>query len=87
MEKVTLRLPDWEVDLLRARSRREGRSLNTVASEVLAQGLGEGRLPSEVMRALEPLLARPPVAAPVPLEAEVDRPELSSALDWARGER
>jgi hypothetical protein len=90
VEKATFRLPDWELEKLRERSRREGRSLNTVAAEVIAAGLGQTGAAAERMPlnvALGHLLARParrswtgPASASSPVP-------LLDALDWTRGDR
>jgi len=91
MEKATFRLPEWEMERMRERSRRERRSLNAVASEVIARGLGqapEAAGQTAVAAALGPMLARPalepyqrPDGGP---PAEVD---LTQSLDWTRGDR
>src|SRR5260221_11423489 len=88
-EKATFRLPEWEMEQMRERSRQERRSLNVVVAEVIAAGLGRPpatpRL-SALAAALGPQLDRPakrpwtpsPAGSPVPL---------LDALDWTRGDR
>lgn len=87
MEKVTLRLPEWEVERLREESRAQGKSLNTVASEVIGRGLGQPTGAADLIRQLGPMVARPPVRPYRAEAAGVDRPGLSDALDWSRGDR
>jgi hypothetical protein len=92
MEKATFRLPEWELETMRERSRRERRSLNTVVAEVIATGLGRppataaSRTPAAI--SLGSLLARP---AKSPWDPRARRPvspvQLTDALDWSRGDR
>ena len=91
MEKATFRLPEWELENMRERSRRERRSLNTVVAEVIAVGLGQpGAAPqgTAVAAALGPLLARPAKAPWAPSARRRRSPvQLTDALDWSRGDR
>ncbi|HXM56646.1 MAG TPA: hypothetical protein VOB72_14715 [Candidatus Dormibacteraeota bacterium] len=89
MQKATFRLPDWEMTRLRQQSERQHRSLNEVVIEVIARGLGEQPHEHELMRALGPMVARPALS-PYMEQASgdgSDRPNLTDALDWARGDR
>ena len=89
MEKATFRLPDWEMSRLRQQSEQQHRALNEVVIEVIARGLGEQPHEQEVLRALGSMVARPalaPYREQVP-DDEATRPNLTDALDWARGDR
>jgi len=91
MEKATFRLPEWELERMRARSRRERRSLNAIASEVIARGLGQAPEvagQTAVAAALGSLLVRPALRRYESSGAEpAADADLIDALDWTRGDR
>lgn len=88
MEKATFRLPEWELASMRDRSRRQRRSLNAVAAEVIALGLGHAAAPAHsTLAALGPLLVRPALTGYVPPPPPSKPVDLTGALDWSRGER
>lgn len=90
MEKATFRLPEWELEEMRARSRRERRSLNAVAVEVIASGLGKAPADDRAAAhaALGKLIVRPRMQRYAGLPAGDPSPvSLLDALDWTRGER
>jgi len=82
---------------LRERSRAEGRSVNEVAVDALARGLGD-ESPNSAVRVLGTLLARPATLLPPPATAAYEpsqmrkarqelglrRGDLSLDLDWIR---
>ena len=90
MIKTTLRLPEPVAAKLRERSRLEGRSMNDVAIDALARGLGE-ESPDDALRALRSLIVRPATGVFDPEEHERWRREfgldgnLQEDLDWVRG--
>lgn len=89
MEKATFRLPEWQLNRMRQKSREERRSLNAVAADVIAHGLGnavEGIERSAATRALGPLLLTPARAAYRPGPRTPSPVQLTDALDWRRGE-
>jgi hypothetical protein len=89
MVKATFRLPRWELERLREQSERQRRALNSVVIDVIARGLGEQPHQDELLRALGPMVARPALApfSPRRSEDEGERPRLTDALDWTRGDR
>jgi hypothetical protein len=91
MEKATFRLPEWELEKMRERSRHERRSLNTVVAEVIAVGLGQSPAAPQhgaTAAVLGPLLARPAKAPWTPPARRRRSPvQLTDALDWSRGDR
>jgi hypothetical protein len=88
MVKATFRLPQWELRRLREQSERQRRALNSVVIDVIARGLGEQPHEPELLRALGSMIARPALAPPpAPAPGPAERPRLTDALDWARGER
>ena len=87
-EKTTFRLPEWEMEEMRALSRRQRRSLNTVAADVIATGLRHA--PEEqasLAVLLGPLLARPAQRRWTGATWKPSPVKLTDALDWTRGER
>ncbi|MBJ7609373.1 MAG: hypothetical protein JF887_08070 [Candidatus Dormibacteraeota bacterium] len=89
MEKATFRLPEWELESMRERSREERRSLNAVVADVIARGLGtaaEGGERSDAARALGPLLVRPAKTAYSVRQRGSSPVQLTDALEWSRGE-
>ena len=87
MEKATFRLPDWQLQRMRQRSREERRSLNAVVADVIARGLdapAPGETPSETARALGPLLLRPARSADGSARPALSPVRLTGALDWTR---
>lgn len=88
-EKATFRLPEWEMVEMRERSRRERRSLNTVAAEVIAIGLG--RAPASEKPTLDEAfgkwLVRPARRTWAGADWEPSPVPLLDALDWTRGDR
>jgi hypothetical protein len=94
MGKATFRLPDSLLEELRHRSLEEGRSLNTVAVEVLWRGLGKEPVPSSLVEMFGPLIAQPATRRYNDAEARQllagiseDARHLSDALDQAREDR
>ena len=90
VEKATFRLPEWQLARLRARSRREHRSLNAVVAGVIAAGLAAGEQGDErasLVRALGTFLVTPAGRGLPPLTHEPSPVSLTDALDWTRGER
>ena len=90
MEKATFRLPEWELERMRERSRKERRSLNAIASEVIALGLGQApdAVGHATAAALGPLLVRPALQRYERLSGEQPTEvDLGDALDWTRGDR
>jgi hypothetical protein len=90
MEKATFRLPEWELERMRERSRQERRSLNAVVSDVIARGLGQApATPGQtaVVAALGPLLVRPAQQRYEHEDEEPSTARLTDALDWTRGDR
>ena len=90
MEKATFRLPEWQLQRMRELSTDEHRSLNSVAADVIAHGLGEAPQHAEraaAARALGPLLLTPARAAYVRGRTAPSPVPLIDALDWSRGER
>ena len=90
MEKATFRLPEWELERMRERSRQERRSLNAIVSEVIARGLGQAPgAPGQagVASALGPLLVRPALHPYEQADQEPSPVHLTDALDWTRGDR
>jgi hypothetical protein len=95
MEKATFRLPEWEMRRLREESTRQHRSLNLVAIDVIARGLGdsaEAEPDADLVKVLGSMVARPPL---FPYEPELfdededddEEVDLLETLDWVRGER
>ena len=90
MEKATFRLPEWELERMRERSRQERRSLNAIVSEVIARGLGQDpAAPGQttIAAALGSLLVRPALSPFQPTSDEPSPVPLTDALDWTRGDR
>lgn len=93
MVKTTLRLPGPLMDILRERSRREGRSVNDTAVRALAAGLGNDQI-DEGWRTLGALVEAPPTARFDPSALRRQRRRLGGAssglesdLEWVRGDR
>ena len=90
MEKATFRLPEWELERMRKRSRQERRSLNAIVSEVIARGLGQDpAAPGQtaVAAALGSLLVRPAMGRYRQASDGPSPVSLTDALDWTRGDR
>ena len=91
MTKTTLRLPEPVAAKLRERSRLERRSMNDVAIDALARGLGE-ESPDDAMRPLRGMIFRPATHKFDPEEFEemrqrlgLENGDLQEDLDWVRG--
>jgi len=89
MMKATFRLPEWELRRLREQSERQRRALNSVVIDVIARGLGEQPHEHELLHALGPMIARPSLTSwsTSSVGDEGERPQLTDALDWTRGDR
>lgn len=89
-EKATFRLPEWELTEMRERSRRERRSLNAVAAEVIALGLGnapDSDARASLREALGDFLVRPATKRWTGATWGPSDVDLLGALDWTRGDR
>jgi plasmid stability protein len=95
MVKATFELPEELIELLRARSEREARSVDAVAAEILQNGLEEEIAPASVQDLLGDLVAQPASGS---FDAEAFRKAMADIdlrglqgldedLEWTREDR